>query len=310
MATVSGILSVPPHYQTAFDDNWREIMAQQLEHRLAGKYVLDSNIPGNQKRYDQVGAQSYAMRQITARAQRSEPSDIPNFFRWVRPRPFDKTTWIGEHDHILLGSLPDPQGITTKNHAIAVDRLKDQLLINAGLGTCYTGSAGTTATTLPSAQQVAVNDTSAGASGPNTGLTLYKMTKASYILDTADVKDTDRVFVYAARQLNNLLTNVDQVSNVLYNDVKALFDGKIDQFMGFKFIRTQLLPTTTTVGGVRTCMAYQKDYLLLGIGENMKTRIDILPDNSHAVQVRTVILADATRLEEQGVVSILSDESV
>src|ERR1035437_1799096 len=130
-----GILTLPPHYETAFDDNWREIMAQQRKHRLAGLYQVDTNIPGNQKRYDQVGAQSYAMRQKTARAQKTEPSDIPSFSRWVRPRPYDKTTWIDEHDHIMLGTLPDPQGITVKNHGIAVDRLKDQILINAALGT-------------------------------------------------------------------------------------------------------------------------------------------------------------------------------
>jgi len=72
------IFSLPPHYETAFDDNWREIMAQQTDHRLAGMYMSD-NVNGNQKRYDQIGDQSYAMRQITARAQKSEPSDIPTF---------------------------------------------------------------------------------------------------------------------------------------------------------------------------------------------------------------------------------------
>lgn len=298
-----GIFSLPPHYETAFDDNWREIMAQQRKHRLAGLYSIDTNIPGNQKRYDQVGAQSYAMRQKTARAQKTEPSDIPSFSRWVRPRPYDKTTWIDEHDHIMLGTLPDPQGITVKNHGIAVDRLKDQVLINAALGTNYTGASGTTATALPAAQQIAVNF----GGGANTGLTLAKLTNASYLLDAKDVDESDRVFVYAAKELNNLLTNVDQVNNTLYNEVRALYKGRVEEFMGFKFIRTQLLPIVTNV---RTCFAYQKEFLLLGLGEDQKTHIDILPDQSHAIQVRTVILLDATRLEEEGVVSIACDESV
>jgi hypothetical protein len=298
-----GIFSLPPHYETAFDDNWREIMAQQRKHRLAGLYQVDTNIPGNQKRYDQVGAQSYAMRQKTARAQKTEPSDIPSFSRWVRPRPYDKTTWIDEHDHIMLGTLPDPQGITVKNHGIAVDRLKDQILINAALGTNYTGASGTTATALPAAQQIAVNY----GGGANTGLTLAKLTNASYLLDAKDVDEMDRVFVYAAKELNNLLTNVDQVNNTLYNEVRALYKGRVEEFMGFKFIRTQLLPIVTNV---RTCFAYQKEFLLLGLGEDQKTHIDILPDQSHAIQVRTVILLDATRLEEEGVVSIACDESI
>jgi hypothetical protein len=299
----TGVLTLPPHYETAFDNNWREIMAQQMEHRLAGMYQVDNNIAGNQKRFDQIGAQSYSMRQKTARAQKTEPSDIPTFFRWVRPRPYDKTTWIDEHDHILLGQLPDPQSPTAKNHGIACNRLKDTLLINAALGTNYTGAQGTTATVLPDAQKVAVNL----GGGANTGLTLAKLTAASFKFDAADVNESDRVFVYAAKQLNNLLTNVDQVNSVLYNEVRALFKGRVEEFMGFRFVRTQLLPITSNV---RQCFAYQKDFLLMGIGEDQKTRIDILPDNSHAIQVRTVILADATRLEEQGVVEIDCDESV
>ncbi len=299
----TGVFTLPPHYETVFDNNWREIMAQQTKHRLAGRYLVDSNIAGNQKRYDQIGAQAYAMRQKTARAQKTEPSDIPTFFRWVRPRPYDKTTWIDEHDHIMLGQLPDPQSPTARNHAIAVDRLRDILLINAALGTNYTGAQGTTATTLPGGQQVAVNL----GGGANTGLTLAKLIASSYTLDNNDVDEMDRVFVYAAKQLNNLLVNVDQVNSVLYNEIRALFKGRIEEFMGYRFIRTQLLPVTS---GVRSCIAYQKEFLLMGIGEDQRTHIDILPDQSHAIQVRTVFLADATRMEEAGVVSVACDETV
>lgn len=283
--------------------NWLEIMAQQLEHRLAGLYTIESGIQGNQLRMDQMGSASYAMRQKTARAQKTEPSDIPTFFRWVRPRPYDKTTWIDEDDARQLGSLPDPQGQIVRNHAIAVDRLKDTLLINAALGTNYTGATGTTATTLPAAQAVAVNL----GGGANTGLTLAKLIQSSFVLDQNDVKEMDRVLVYAAKQLNNLLVNVDQVNSVLYNDIRALRDGRVLDFMGFKFIRTQLLPVTS---GVRSCFVYQKEFLKLGVGVDPKTHIDILPDQSHAVQVRTVYIADATRMEEQGVVSIACDETV
>ncbi len=299
----SGIFSLPQHYQPAFDNNWREIMAQQTKHRLAGTYVMDNNIPGVVKIYDQIGAQSYAMRQKTARAQKTEPSDIPTFKRSVRPRPYDKTTWIDEDDALLLGQLPDPQSPTTRNHAIAVDRLKDTLLINAALGTNYTGAQATTATVLPSSQKIVVNY----GGGANTGMTLAKLIATSYIMDTNDVDEMDRVLVYAAKQLNNLLVNVDQTNNVLYNEVRALFKGRVEEFMGFKFIRTQLLPVTSAV---RQCVAYQKEFLLLGQGKDMRTRIDILPEQSHAIQVRTTYMADATRLEEAGVVEIDCDESV
>lgn len=299
-------MTLPPHYETAFDNNWREIMAQQKTHRLAGKYISD-NVAGNQKRFDQIGSQTYAMRQITARAAKSEPSDVPTFFRWVRPRPYDKTTWIDEFDSILLGQLPDPTSPTAKQHAIAAARQKDIILLNALLGTNYTGAQGTTATALPTAQQISVTY---GSGGANSGLQLAKLTQASYIMDSNDVDEMDRVFVYSAKELNNLLTNVDQVNSALYNDVRALRDGRIQDFMGFSFVRTQLVPFIAGSTTIRSCVAYQKDFLLMGIGEDMKTRMDILPMQSHAIQVRTTLLMDATRMEEAGVVQINCDESV
>lgn len=299
----TGIATIPTHFRPAFESNWIEIMAQQTEHRLAGLYVLDSDVPGNEKYYDQIGSQAYAMRQKTARAQKTEPSDVPTSKRVVRPRPYDKTTWIDEHDKIMIGQLPDPQSPVAMNHGIACNRLKDVVLINAGLGINYTGPKGTVSTPLPAAQQIAVNY----GGGANTGMTLAKMIASAKILNLNDVPDNDRVMIYSAQQLDNLLVNVDQVNSVLYNEVRALYKGKLEEFMGFKFIRTQLLPVTS---GIRTCMAYQKNFLKLAMGADLKTHIDILPDQSHAVQVRSVILLDGTRMEEAGVVSIATDESI
>lgn len=305
MPPPTGVFSAPQHYETDFNKIWLEIMAQQIDHRLAGYYVSD-NVAGNQKRYDQMGAQSYSMSQKTARAAWTEPSDVPTAIRWVIPLGFQKATWIDENDDVLLGSLADPQGIIAMNHAIATNRLKDQLLINAALGTNYTGATGpNTATPLPAAQQIGVQFPGA----TNTGMTLAKIIQAVYLLDANDVPEGDRVMVYAAKQLYNLLLNVDQVNSVLYNDVRALMKGRLDEFAGFRWIRTQLLPTVGTPS-VRSCIAYQKKFLLLGIGKDQSTKIDILPQQSHATQVRTTYLAGATRLEEAGVVQIACDETV
>jgi hypothetical protein len=307
------ITSLPAHYETAFDGIWREIMAQQKDHRLGGKY-LSKNVMGNQERFDQMGSQNYALRQVTARAQKSEPSDVPMFTRWVRPRPYDKTTWIDQFDHILLGSLPSPESPIARNHGIAAARQKDIILLNALLGTNYTGAQGTTATALPTTggplgtgQVIGVTY---GSGGANSGLQLAKLTAASYLMDSNDVAEEGRCFAYSAKELNNLITNVDQVNSVLYNDVRALRDGRIRDFMGFEFTRTQLVPFSSGSTTIRNCVAWQKDFLMLGVGEDVKTKMDILPMQSQAVQVYTCLLMDATRMEEAGVVQVNCDESV
>ena len=138
------IFNAPSQFETAFSDHFWEIMAQQTDHRLAGLYESDT-ISGNQKRYPQMGSSTYAMRQKTARVQKTEWTDVPMADRWVRPRPYDLATVIDEHDHIALGSLGSPQSKIVENHAIAGARLKDQILINAALGTAYTGAQGNSA---------------------------------------------------------------------------------------------------------------------------------------------------------------------
>jgi hypothetical protein len=118
----------------------------------------------------------------------------------------------------------------------------------------------------------------------------------------------DRVMVYAAKQLYDLLLNVDQVDSVLYNDVRALMKGRFDEFGGFRWIRTQLLPTAGTPA-IRSCIAYQKKFMLLGETKGMQTKIDILPQQSGATQVRTTWYGGGTRMEEAGVVQISCDET-
>ena len=301
MAT--GVVTLQPHYEPDFDRAWHEIMAQQIDHRLAGYYVYDT-VVGNAKRYSQMGSQSYAMSQKTARAAWTEPSDVPTAIRWVIPTGYQKATWIDEDDPELLGSLPDPNNIIAMNHGIAVNRLKDQIIINQALGINFTGASANTNTALPAAQQIGVQFPGT----TNTGMTLAKILEALFILDSNDVPEMDRVMVYAAKQLYDLLLNVDQVDSVLYNDVRALMKGRFDEFGGFRWIRTQLLPTAGTPS-IRSCIAYQKKFMLLGETKGMQTKIDILPQQSGATQVRTTWYGGGTRMEEAGVVQISCDET-
>lgn len=307
------IISLPPHFQIAFDSYWRANMAQQLNERLIGTYD-EMSVDGEAFRGDIDGSQTYAMRQVTARAQKTEPSDVPTQFFWVRPRPYDKTTWIDQFDHINLGKLGDPTSMVSRNHAIAANRQKDLIFLAALGGTRYVGSQGTTTQKLPTTggptgtgQVVGVTF---GSGAANSGLQLAKLTQAAFILDQNDVERADRFFVYTAKELNNLLTNVDQVDSVLYNDVRALVDGNIRNFMGFTFKMTQLVPFTSGSTSIRSCFAWQKMGMFVGNGQDVQSTVDRLPQQSNAVQVYTCLLRDATRKQDEVVVEIDCDESV
>ena len=279
-------------------------MAQQTDHRFAGTYEIKM-VKGKDFRFDLYGATTDIMREKIERAGPSRPSDIPTQQRWVRPRPYEKVTIYDEFDSIALGELPDPQGPAIMTHATVGNRNKDLVFISGATGTNYTGPVGTGTVQLLSANQIAVTF---GNGGINAGLTLKKLTQSRFVLDSNEVPQEDRFFGYSAKQLNNLLTNVDQVANYLYNEVKALIDGKLQRFLGFDFKLTQLLPVTSA--GVRTNIFWQKRFIKMGIGTDTRTHVDILPTQQHALQIRSVMLLDVTRVEEAGVGTVLNDETV
>ena len=298
------VWTLPPNFQTQFDDSWHQVMAQQLDHRLMGTYEIKT-VKGKDFRFDLYGSTTDIMREKTERAGPSRPSDIPTQQRWVRPRPYEKVTIYDEFDPVALGELPDPEGPAITTHATVANRNKDIVQINGMIGTNFTGPTGVGTAGLLAANQIAVTY---GNGGVNIGLTLKKLTQARYVLDVNEVMQPDRFYSYSAKQLNNLLTNVDQVANYLYNEVKALVDGKIQRFVGFDFRLTQLLPVTTA--GIRTNVFWQKRFLLMGIGTDMRTHVDILPTQQHSLQIRTVVLLDLTRKEEAGVGTVSCDETV
>jgi len=298
------VWTLPPNFQTQFDDTWHQVMAQQTDHRFAGCYEIKT-VKGKDFKFDLYGSTTDVMREKFERAGPSRPSDILTQQRWVRPRPYEKVTIYDEFDSIALGELPDPEGPAIMTHATVANRNKDIVFINGSTGTNYTGPVGTGTATLLSANQIGVQF---GNGGVNAGLTLKKLTQARYVLDVNEVPQPDRFFAYSAKQLNNLLTNVDQVANYLYNEVKALVDGKIQRFLGFDFKLTQLLPVTSA--GVRTNIFWQKRFVTMGIGMDQRTHVDILPTQQHALQIRTVMLLDVTRMEEAGVGTVTNDETV
>lgn len=89
-----------------------------------------------------------------------------------------------------------------------------------------------------------------------------------------------------------------EVSSYDFNNVKALVEGKIDSFMGFKFIRTQRLPKAEN--GTRSCLAWVKSKAQFGIWNDFKVKLSVRDDMEEALQIRAKFACGATRLQEEG----------
>lgn len=297
------LTQLPQHYETSFSDNW-DWLVQQKDSRFEN-YVKRMPVNGKERRISQLGAIN--MRPVVTRNGETIPQDSPMAARWLRVRGYDAVTWIDEWDEISLGELPAPQGESVMQHGMAARRQIDDVIIAAATGTAYIGVDGTTPVDLGAAQTVAVNYNGT-ASPANAGMTLAKLIRAKFLMDTAEVPMENRYLAMSAQQLSDLLLNTDQVNNSRYNDVKALVDGTLTKFLGFTFIFSERLALDTSTD-IRTCFAWYRDGIALGEPQAQKARIDILPTQNHSIQIRTTLVVGSTRLQEAYVIMILCDQS-
>jgi hypothetical protein len=293
---------IPEHYTTQFDQNWRHLV-QQKNSRLREYVTLDS-ISGKEKSYNQLS--EAAMQLITSRSGETRISDQATAKRWIRPKAYDTAKLFDEFDEQLLGEVVLPTSPVVQSHAAAYARTADQVIIDALGGTAYTGETGVTPTALPAGQKVAVNYVESG-NAANSGLTIAKLRAAKFILDASEVdEEEERIIVVSAKQLQDLLRTTE-ITSADFNSIKALVDGAVNTFMGFKFRKTQLLPLNSSTD-VRSAYVYVKSGLVLA-ERGLKTHMDVRTDLSHSLQIRSVASLGATRLEEKKVVEIACDES-
>ena len=301
MADLNGVLTnVPNHYTTQFDSNWKHLVQQK--NSALKQYVTIDSIEGKEKSYNQIDATS--MTQITDRSRDTRISDQVMAKRWIRPQQYDCAKLVDEWDEQLLGEVVLPTSPIIQSHAQAYARTCDTIIIGALGGTAYTGTTGTTATVLPAGQKVAVNYVETGTAA-NSGLTIAKLRAAKFLFDSNEIdEEEERIMVVSAKQLQDLLRTIE-VTSQDYNSVRALVDGQLNTFMGFKFRRSQLL---TKVSTVRSCYAYVKSGVILA-ERGLKTHMDVRTDLSHSLQIRSVASLAAVRMEEKKVVEIACDEA-
>lgn len=300
MADLNGVLTnIPNHFTTQFDNNWKHLV-QQKNSKLKEYVTLDS-IEGKEKSYNQLDATS--MTQITDRSRETRITDQAMAKRWIRPLNYDCAKLVDEFDEQFLGEVVLPTSPIIQSHAAAYARTCDKIIIDALGGTAFTGTTGTTATVLPAGQKIAVNYVESGAVA-NSGLTIAKLRAAKFLFDSNEVdEEEERIMVVSAKQLQDLLRTVEATS-ADYNSVRALVDGTLNTFMGFKFRRSQQLPLAVDI---RSCFAYVKSGVILA-ERGLKTMMDVRPDLSHSLQIRSVASLAAVRMEEKKVVEIACDE--
>ena len=273
------------------------LLQQQMGSNLRRGVSMKSNITGDRAFFDQVDATS--MSQITTRHGDTTLTDTPHRRRMVTLAPYEVADLVDRADQIR--TLNDPTNSYVKSFAAAAGRTVDDLVIAAFDATSATGVDGSGTALFPAANIVPVN---------GTGMNVDKIRNARDILEgnenMEDDGENEWFIVMSSVQRMALLTD-PEVTSSDFATIKALVNGQINQFMGFTFLKSQRLVDAGS--NVLECYAWVKSSMKLGIGQEPRGFIDVLPGKRHSTQVRYELDAGATRMDEKGVVQILVDES-
>lgn len=222
-----------------------------------------------------------------------------------------------------LQNIHNPESEYSMAAQTALGRKMDDVIIRAAFGTAYTGESGTTATTLGTGQKVA-----AVSAGALDYANVQVLRKAKLLMDQAEAVG-QRYIVHAADFLEKLLAQTEVTSSD-YNSVKALVQGELDTFLGFKFIHSEIVDDQTAAvldadtflyststglyagGGSaigatdKVALAFVGDGLIMGENSGGRlARIDDRADKSYSGQVYAAMDLGAVRMEEAKVVQII-----
>ena len=289
--------SVPTGFTQKFHGDFM-LLAQQKDSRLMRTVRSEpDDMDANYAYYDRIGA-------TEAVEDNTRHGDTPlvntphsrrriGMSRWHWADLIDQKDWNRIRN---AGVLP----LKYRANAVAsINRRKDRIITAAGVGNAVSIDEDLAATNvaLTAAQHIAVN---------GEGMTLDKLINAKEILDAAEVdEEYKRYCVLTAGQVGDLLRTTE-VKSSDYNTVKALVAGEINTFLGFEFIRTQLLGTDAN--GDRQCRCFTE--MAIGVAMAEELTVDIGPrrDKKNSIQVYVATDLGATRIEEEQFVEIACAE--
>lgn len=283
-------INITTAFVEQYSSNWQHLV-QQKGSRLRGAVRIES-VTGRNAYFEQIGATS--ARQRTTRHEDTPRMDTPHSRRRVSLSDYDWADLIDKEDDVRM--LIDPSSAYAQAAAFAMGRAMDDAIIAAADGTAFTGQTGATSTVYASANTVLVTVRAAGVTSANYGLNTAKLIAAQQVLDASDVDpEMPRYIIWNARQRASLLADSRATSGD-YNTIRALVQGNIDTFLGFKFIRCERIGVDGN--SYDKVLFWAQDGMLLGLGKDVTTRISERDDKNYATQVFAAMTIGATRMQE------------
>lgn len=301
---------IEQNYQIKYTEKWGSYLQQEAS-RLDKYVTVENGLTGKMVTFDQYGLLTFEEK--VSRMGQTVLMEAPTLRRVMYPHIYTKAIGFDEFDAKKLANIDVPVSKTIEGLRAAAGRCMDKVMLDAFLGENYIGENGTTPVAF-SENQIVESDYVDSGSAVDSNLTVAKLRKALAMLHKAEAWNEERraygdelVLACTSSQIDSLLRE-PQVSSYDYNTVRALAEGKVDTFLGFRIIRTELLPLDAETGE-RSCLAWVKSKAQFGIWDDFKVKISVRDDLDEALQIRAKFACGATRLQEEAFVKIQCTES-
>ncbi|SEB73188.1 hypothetical protein SAMN05216178_2042 [Pseudomonas saponiphila] len=275
-----------------FADNFKHV-AQQTQSRLERCVTPEPNIVGMSKSVNRMGQRTAQRR--TQRHADTPINDQPHSTRFVDLFDWDDGDMLDDQDKIRM--LVDPTSDYVKAMVAALNRAKDDVIIEAFGGVSRATAGGIL---LPTSQKIAVG---------GSGLTKAKIlqTRKMFRKNEADNHNGEELFItYSAQAAADILAD-PQLTSADYLAGKFLQDGDIEgKWMGFTWIPSERTPWD---GATRRLYAWTKSGVVLGTGQEIKTKVGEDPSKAFNTRVYAKQSIGSVRVEEEKVVEIAVAEA-
>ena len=274
--------NVTTAFVTLFESEVKQ--AYQAESVLRGTMRSRTNVQGNTVKFPKIGKGT-----ATVRVPQTDVTPLNVTYSQVTATMSDyiaaEYSDIFHQSHINFDERRELVEVVSK----AIGRRIDQVCIDA----------------LNAAASPSTVATSVGGAASN--MNIEKLRASAKALNEKNVPASDRYMLMHASQLDALLGETEVTSSD-FASVKALVQGEIDTFMGFRFITIGDrdeggLPKPST----RSCFAWHKDSM--GYAESMaqKTEVNYIPEKTSFL-VSSMFSAGSIAIDDEGIVKISCTE--
>ena len=221
-------------------------------------------------------------------------------------------------DQKLLANVALPTGRVITDMVSGLNRLKDDLFIAASTASALGGPKPyVTPQAFPSSNVIPVNYVMPQAAlGGNSGMTIWKVLEARrrFIGAFVDFDREDMVLAMSSEEETQLLVNASTAPNAPWAKMvtewfNARLGGNMEaKLCGFRVISSERL-TVDSGTDIRTCVAFAKRAFCASPMTGVETKIDVLPEQRHAIQITGYANWGAFRVFDEMVQQIPCDRS-